>query len=141
VISEPAVAATASADVGVVASLYEDGVMVVEFMPGLIVDGDVARMTRELQAAVADGPFVAVADLRGLAYADNEAREHFSTDPSGDQCAIALLVGPRVSSYVAARWVSDYELDRPVRVFTEPAAALEWARQTAREFIGSLPPG
>jgi len=141
VISEPAVVATASADVGVVASLYEDGVMVVEFMPGLIVDGDVARMTRELQAAVADGPFVAVADLRGLAYADNEAREHFSTDPSGDQCAIALLVGPRVSSYVAARWVSDYELDRPVRVFTEPAAALEWARQTAREFIGSLPPG
>lgn len=140
-ISEPAVVATASADVGVVASLYEDGVMVVEFMPGLIVDGDVARMTRELQAAVADGPFVAVADLRGLAYADNEAREHFSTDPSGDQCAIALLVGPRVSSYVAARWVSDYELDRPVRVFTEPAAALEWARQTAREFIGSLPPG
>lgn len=133
--SEPAVTAIASADDGVVVRTFADRVVVVEFARGLVIDRTVARTTRELQASITDGDHVVVADLRGIAYADREAREFFSTDPSGMQRAIAVIVGRRISSYVADRWVTDYELDRPVSVFTDPAEALRWARQMVGDLI------
>ena len=133
--TEREIIAQSTADEGVTATLYSDGVMLVEFPRGTVVDIEVAKSTRELQFSVSDGPYVVVADATRIAYFDKEAREYLSTDDRHLQLANAVIVGPRISKYVVERWVTDYELDRPVGMFFTADEAFEWARKKAAELL------
>ncbi len=133
--SEPSLIAEASSEHGVEATLYSDHVMYVRFPRGIVVDVEVARGNRDVQQAVADGPYVVVAEASELAYFDREAREFLATDRNKLQLAIAVIVGARISKYVVERWQADHDIDRPVATFHDPAKAFDWARKQALELV------
>ena len=133
---QPRVIAADTSEHGIDARLYEDRVMHVVFPRGIVVDTDVARANRQLQASLTDGPYVVVADATQLAYLDRDARAFLASDERGKQVAIAVVVGRRISSYVVERWTTDHEIDRPVEMFHDPAEAFAWARARAAELIG-----
>ena len=122
------------ADEGVTSTLYDDGVMHLDFHRGVLIDEVVARAARRTQEELTDDAYVLVVDATKLAYMEADAMEFLATEPRRKQLALAIVVGPRITRFVVERATTDHEYDRPVAIFFDPAEAWSWARRKAAEF-------
>jgi hypothetical protein len=67
-------------------------------------------------------------DIRGIKVFDRAARTFF-LDDQGGSAAMALLAGSAVNKMLANFFIGMRRLSIPVKMFTDPAAALAWLRE------------
>ena len=111
--------------------LLEGGVLVHRLRDSVLVTPDsvegVMKVTEELAAGK---PVAVVVDMRRIAFADHHTRDSFASfDASGTEVATALLVGPRVATFLASRWMAESQPARSTQMFEDEVAAVDWARQ------------
>jgi hypothetical protein len=108
--------------------LYSDRVVYVRLNDGLNLDEEVGhRHIAEMQRFVGDGPYIAVVDCRGLAYAPFGGRQAVRDDISDFRLATALIVDTRVMDYVVRQYLEEAEYPVENATFENEAAALAWA--------------
>lgn len=96
----------------------------------LVVTPDEATKVREAVVRLTGGRSVpAIVDIRQVAYADPEARGLFakSSDESLE-LATALIVDSTQSQSLGKIFLTITKPDRPVRMFTDPDDAADWAK-------------
>lgn len=112
-------------------SLLDGGVLLHRLADSVLVTADsvdeVMNVTEEMAAGK---PVAVVVDMRAIAFADHDTRDLFAAfDAGGVEVATALLVGPRVATFLANRWVNESQPNRTTALFEDEAEAIDWARQ------------
>ena len=112
-------------------SLLEGGVLLHRLADSVLVTSDsvdgVMQVTEEMAAGK---PVAVVVDMRAIAFADQDTRNLYAAfDAGGVEVATALLVGPRVATFLANRWVNESQPKRSTAMFQDEAEAIDWARQ------------
>jgi hypothetical protein len=112
-------------------TLLAGGVLVHRLDDSVLVTPDSVEKVMEVTAELAGGqPVAVVVDMRRIAFADHQTRDSYASfDASGSEVATALLVGPRVATFLASRWVNESQPARATRMFEDEVEAVEWARQ------------
>ena len=87
---------------------------------------DAARAIRELTE---DRSIPAIVDLRGVAWADIDARTAFSGPSIPNEPATALIVAPGISQLLADLFVKFEEPRRPIALFESEPEAVAWAER------------
>jgi len=86
----------------------------------------VTAAVREMTGGI---PTPAIVDIRSIGYARQEVRDLFASLPADSgEIATALIVGSSASRAMASLFTDHSSPNRPIRVFTSPADAVEWAR-------------
>ncbi len=95
---------------------------------GVHVTEKVAKETFRVLGSLADGhSLAAVVDMRGLAFADRDARTEFSAPPVDGEVATAMIVAPGVSELIAHLFVEHVHPERPIALFESDTEAVSWA--------------
>lgn len=108
----------------------DDGILVHEVTAfDVITPDDAHEVVAAVKRLTGGRPVVAVVDIRAVGYALPEARHAFagSTEHSGE-VATALVVSNPASQALARVFLALSRPERPIKVFTNPERALEWAR-------------
>lgn len=112
-------------------SLLEAGVLLHRLHDSVLVTPDFVEDVMRVTEDMAGGkPVAVVVDMRSIAFADHETRDTFAAfDAEGVEVATALLVGPRVATFLASRWVNESQPARATAMFQDESEAIDWARQ------------
>ena len=108
--------------------LYEDGILWHRLDQGAIVTVEHARAVREAVARLTEGnPVPAIVDIRGVVFADNEARRAFGgSAEESNEIATAIIVASRITRTLGNLFMTAGDSARPVKLFSSEDEALEW---------------
>jgi hypothetical protein len=96
--------------------------------PGSTVDLAAAQASADAVRGLGHGDVRMLVDIRGIKVFDRAARTFF-LDDQGGSAAMALLAGSAVNKMLANFFIGMRRLSIPVKMFTDPAAALAWLRE------------
>ncbi len=110
--------------------LDDDGLLWHRLNPGVEVTAADAKATLAAMEDLTGGRAApAVVDIRGVAFANRQARQFFSQDlDASPEIATALIVGSGPSRAMANLFLKLSRPARPVRSFTREEEAAAWAR-------------
>ena len=110
--------------------LLDGGVLLHRLDDAVLVTPDSVEGVMKVTEELAEGePVAVVVDMRLIAFADHETRDTYAAfDAEGVEVATALLVGPRVATFLASRWVNESQPIRSTAMFQDEAEAIDWAR-------------
>lgn len=106
-----------------------DGVVWHRIDPGATVDTEAAQEVTRITAELTGGePMPVVVDLRGVAFAERDARDLFASEGDEVEVATVLIVTPGTpGAAMAELWRKHSRPSRPVAVVYSEAEAAEWA--------------
>lgn len=108
--------------------LVAPGVIVHRLAEGVTVDGTEAAVVKQVTEELAAGePVVIVVDMRGMAFANRDARDAFKDGAGGVEIGTALLTDKGFSQQLAGLFKRYSEPTRPVGIFHSEAEAITWA--------------
>ncbi len=110
------------------------GVIMHRITEGASVTGEDANTVKQVTVELAAGePVAVVVDMRGIAFADRDARHAFKEGAGGVEVGTALLTDRGFSEKLAGLFERFSEPTRPVEVFHSETAAIEWAASLLAE--------
>lgn len=106
-----------------------DGVLWHRLRPGAVIDAAAAAEVNRITVELTGGAQVpTVIDLRGVAFAEREARDLFAREGDVVESATALIVTPGTpAAALAELWLRHSDPSRPVAVVRSEEEAAEWA--------------
>jgi len=114
--------------------LVAPGVIVHRLMEGISVTAADANRVKEVTEELAAGePSVVVVDMRGVAFANRDARDSFSEGAGGVEIGTALLTDKGFGETLAGLFKRFSEPARPVELFHSEAEAIAWAESLLAE--------
>ena len=107
----------------------EDGIMHHRIHPETTITASLAHRTVDSLADYAGGrKRPAVVDIRGVTFADREARDVFADDLEFET-ATALVVDSNLSKNIGNLYLRLSRPSRPTRLFVSPDEATQWAKE------------
>lgn len=105
------------------------GVIVHRLAEGVNISEKDANFVKKATEELAAGePAVVVVDMRGVAFANRDARDVFRDGAGGVEIGTALLTDKGFSEKLAGLFKRFSEPTRPVEVFHSEADAIAWAK-------------
>jgi hypothetical protein len=111
----------------------DTGILWHRIRPNTVITEDQARASiADMANLVGDTHLPAIVDIRGVEFADKEARDVFANEVPFE-VATAIIVDSVVSKGLGNIYLKVSRPSRPTRLFTSETAAEEWAqRHTGR---------
>ena len=106
-----------------------DGVLWHRIDPGAVIDAEAAAEVQRITGELTGGARVpTVIDIRGVAFAEREARDLFAREGDTAESATVLIVIPGTpAAALAELWQRHSQPSRPVAVVRTEEEAAEWA--------------
>ncbi len=105
------------------------GVIMHRITEGVSIKAADAHIVKQVTEELAGGePAVVVVDMRGVAFADRQARDAFKEGAGGVEIGTALLTDRGFSEKLAGLFERYSEPTRPVEMFHSEADAIDWAK-------------
>lgn len=122
-----------SLDTGHASYMLRDGILVINYKPGLEITLDIAKDIVNDRMKLTEGKsYPGFLDGRGLKSLDKEAREYFSSEEGRKGVsAAALLVGSVYTAFLGNFFltVTVGKVKIPTKIFTKEDKALQWLQQ------------